>query len=102
MVERDLALLWRRVLDGADISLRMNAHHVPHRAPRRVFADQRIETRICKLSIDGADAIGPLRVMRAGVVLEARVMAEKQGAQNRRLSHVACGDQDRVARPRLA
>ena len=76
-----LALLGNRLLDGGDVGGGMDARNRGGGAPGRLLAGQGVETRVLELGIDHADAVGPLRVVRTGVVVEAGGVTKEKRAQ---------------------
>ena len=65
--------------DRLDIILRMNPRQLFHRGGGRGDADQTGEGRVVEGRQDGAQPVGPLGMVGAGVVLEERRMAHQKG-----------------------
>ena len=65
--------------DRLDIVLRMNARQLLHRGGGRGEADQAGKGRVVEGRQDGAQPVGPLGMVGAGVVLEERRMAHQKG-----------------------
>ena len=65
--------------DRLDIVLRMHARQLLDRGGGRLGAREAGEGRVVERRQDGAQPVGPLGMMGAGVVLEAGRMGEQEG-----------------------
>ena len=76
-----------------DIVLRMDARQLLHRGGGRGDADQGGESRVVERRQDGAQPVGPLGMVGAGIVLEERRMAHQEGRHAFPLARLAAGGQ---------
>ena len=78
-VEPHHALVGRCVADGVDVIGRMAERDDIRLGHRRLLARQYLEAFVLERLLDGAQAVGPLRVPRRGKVVQAGGMGDVEG-----------------------